>query len=289
VPVNGGRISPPAPVLSTDITVDYPQKKGVLRGARIEVFPRETLGLVGQSGSGKSTLALAILRLLDHTGARIRGRTILLGHDLTAFKERQLRDIRGRLVSLIPQSPAAALSPSLRIGTQLREAWRAHSSEPWASQQHRVTQLFATAGLAPAETFLNRFPSEISVGQAQRVLIVMALLHSPPLLIADEPTTSLDAITQREVLDLLVRMGQERNMSMLFISHDLLTVAAVCHRLAILYEGEIVECAPVERVLTCPEHPYTKQLLAAFPVDLRTTQLRRQRLSSQEPYQIDLG
>src|ERR1700693_5965140 len=122
LPDHGGRISPPAPVLSTDISVDYPQKRGVLRGARIEVFPGEIVGLVGQSGSGKSTLALAILRLLDHTGARVQGRTMLLGQDLTRPDERQWRSVRGRLVSLIPQSPAAALNPALRIGTQLREA-----------------------------------------------------------------------------------------------------------------------------------------------------------------------
>ena len=244
-----------------DISVDYPQKEGVLRSAVIEVFPGETLGLVGQSGSGKSTLALAILRLLDHTGARVRGRTTLLGQDLTSCTERELRDIRGRRVSLIPQSPAAALNPALRIGTQLRHAWRAHSRERWSSQEDRIGQLLASVGLGVA--FLKRFPAEISVGQAQRVLMVMALLHEPALLIADEPTSALDAITQREVLDLLVRMRQEHEMSMLFISHDLTTVAAVCDRLAILQAGEIVECGPLREVLSAPKHAYSKRLIAA--------------------------
>src|ERR1019366_5148328 len=180
-PHQGGRISPLTPVLSTDLSVDYPQKTGVLQGARVEVLPGEIVGLVGQSGSGKSTLALAILRLLDHTGARIRGRMTLLGQDLMSLREPQLRAIRGRLVSLIPQSPAAALNPALRVGTQLREAWRAHSSEPWPVQRDCVVRLLAAAGLSPAEEFLKRFPREISVGQAQRILIVMALLHSPAL------------------------------------------------------------------------------------------------------------
>lgn len=255
--------------------MDYPQKTGVLQGARVEVLPGEIVGLVGQSGSGKSTLALAILRLLDHTGARIRGRMTLLGQDLMSLREPQLRAIRGRLVSLIPQSPAAALNPALRVGTQLREAWRAHSSEPWPGQRDRVARLLAAAGLSPAEEFLKRFPREISIGQAQRILIVMALLHSPALLIADEPTTSLDAITQREVLDLLVRLGREGHMSMLLISHDLLTVAAVCHRLAILHEGEIVEHGPVGEVLASPQHPYTRKLFQAFPVDLHESRWRR--------------
>jgi oligopeptide transport system ATP-binding protein len=265
LPDHGGKISPPAPVLSTDISVDYPQKRGVLRGARIEVFPGETVGLVGQSGSGKSTLALAILRLLNHTGARVSGRTMLLGQDLTCCDERRMRDIRGRLASLVPQSPATALNPALRIGTQLREAWLAHSREPWSSQEDRVAKLLTSVGLSPGEAILKRFPSEISVGQAQRVLIAMALLHAPPLLIADEPTSALDVITQREVLDLLTRIGKEHHMSMLFISHDLLTVAALCHRLAILHEGEIVECGPVKEVLNAPKHPYTKRLIAAVP------------------------
>jgi ABC-type dipeptide/oligopeptide/nickel transport system ATPase component len=164
---------------------------------------------------------------------------------------------------MIPQSPAAALNPALRIGTQLAEAWRAHSREPWSRELPRVTDLLHTVGLSPAEVFLRRFPAEISVGQAQRVLLVMALLHAPPLLIADEPTSALDAITHREILDLLVGLGQQRRMSMLFISHDLLSVASVCDRLAILHAGEIVESGPVQRIIFAPQHPYTKRLIDA--------------------------
>lgn len=245
--------------------MDYPQRKGALRGACIEVFPSEIVGLVGQSGSGKSTLALAILRLLDHTGAKVGGRIELLGQDLIHRNERQLRDIRGRLASLIPQSPVTALNPALRIGTQLREAWRAHSSEPWSKQEPFIRQLFTIANLSPPEVFLKRFPRELSVGQAQRVLIIMALLHSPPLLIADEPTSALDVITQREILDLLVRVRQEHKMGILLISHDLSTISTVCDRLAILHRGKIVECGPLRTVLTAPQHSYTKQLIAAVP------------------------
>lgn len=254
--------------------MDYPQRAGVLRGARVEVSPGEIVGLVGQSGSGKSTLAHAVFRLLSHTGARVHGRASLLGQELMSLPERQLRAIRGRLLSLIPQSPAAALNPALRIETQLREAWRAHSSKPWSPRPHRVTSLLEVAGLSPAEAFLRRFPRQISVGQAQRVLIVMALLHSPALLIADEPTTALDVITQREILDLIVRLAREEQMSMLLISHDLLAVAATCHKLAILHEGEIVECGRVEDVLASPRHRYTRELLDAFPLDLRNARLR---------------
>jgi ABC-type dipeptide/oligopeptide/nickel transport system ATPase component len=179
--------------------------------------------------------------------------------------QRQLREVRGRLISLVPQSPVAALNPALRIETQLREAWRAHSSEPWSSQKERVARRLEGAGVSSPDAFLRRFPRQISVGQAQRVLIVMALLHAPPLLIADEPTSALDVITQREVLDLLANLNAERQMSILFISHDLPTVTAICHRLAILHKGEIVECGPVKQVLANPQHPYTRQLIAAAP------------------------
>ena len=252
-------------VLDAEISVDYPQKPGVLRHARIAIDAGEILGLVGQSGSGKSTLALALLGLLDHTGARITGKTMLLGRDVTNSDQSHLREIRGRLISLVPQSPVAALNPALRIERQLREAWRAHSREPWSAQKQRVADLLESAGLSSPQAFLRRFPRQISVGQAQRVLIAMALLHAPPLVIADEPTSALDVITQREVLDLLAHIVTERHMSMLFISHDLPAVAAICHRLAILYAGEIVECGPVKQVLASPQHAYTRQLIAAAP------------------------
>jgi ABC-type dipeptide/oligopeptide/nickel transport system ATPase component len=252
-------------VLSADLSADYPQKQGVLRSACLEVFPSEIVGLVGGSGSGKSTLALAILRLLDRTGARVRGRISLLGEDLTRYREAEMRAVRGRLVSLIPQSPATALNPALRIGTQLREAWRAHSRESWSAQQQRVTGLLESVGLSPDEEILKRYPGQISVGQAQRALIVMALLHAPALLIADEPTSALDLVTQREILDLLVTIRKTHQTSILFISHDLPAVVEICDRLAILHDGRIVECGPVKDVLTNPAHPYTKQIVAAAP------------------------
>jgi ABC-type dipeptide/oligopeptide/nickel transport system ATPase component len=210
-------------------------------------------------------MALAILGLLGHTGAVVSGRTMLLGRDLMNCDQTELRDVRGRLISLVPQSPVAALNPALRIETQLREAWRAHSREPWSGQKEPVARLLEGSGLSSPEAFLRSFPRHISVGQAQRVLIVMALLHGPPLLIADEPTSALDVITQREVLDLLANIATGRRMSMLFISHDLPTVAAICQRVAILHMGEIVECGPVKEVLANPQHRYTQQLIAAVP------------------------
>ena len=229
------------------------------------MFAGESLGLVGESGSGKSTLALSILRLLKHTGAQVTGEAVILGTDLMRCGNRELRDIRGRLVSFIPQSPVAALNPALRIETQFREAWRAHSSAHWSEQKLRVKDLLVSVGLGEDASFLRRYPGEISVGQAQRVLIAMALLHAPPLLIADEPTSALDVITQRDVLELLRRIGKQRSMTILFISHDLPTVSTLCSRLAILYRGEIIESGQTTEILTSPQHVYTRHLVAAIP------------------------
>jgi ABC-type dipeptide/oligopeptide/nickel transport system ATPase component len=232
---------------------------------KLEVLPGEILGLVGQSGSGKSTLAMALMGLLGSREASVHGRIVLAGQEVVGLNDRQMREIRGRLVSLIPQSPSAALNPALRIGTQLREAWIAHALGWPVEGRDRVRILLASSGLPGDADFLSRFPSQISIGQAQRILIVMALLHNPALLIADEPTSALDLVTQREVLDLLARINLERRMAILFISHDLLTVSTICHRLAILHEGVVVECGPAAEILSAPQHWYTRQLVAAIP------------------------
>jgi ABC-type glutathione transport system ATPase component len=253
------------PALSANISVGYPGKPRVLQNTEITVFPGEIVGLLGESGSGKSTLALSVLKLLDQTGAQVQGTMNIAGMDISSWNERQMRSIRGRLVAVIPQSPAAALNPALRLETHIKEAWRAHSSEPWRLQKQRVLNLIRHAGLPQEPEFLRRFPGEVSLGQGQRVLIVMALLHSPRLLIADEPTSSLDVITQSEVLALLRSIRDENGLGILFISHDLPTVAAFCDRIAILHEGRIVENGPVHEVLNAPRHPYTRQLVEAAP------------------------
>lgn len=250
-------------LLSADISVDYPAKAGVLRRCRIEVASGEILGLVGQSGSGKSTLALALLGLLN--GARVSGTAVLNGRNLFEMTPGELRRIRGRVVSLVPQSPLSALNPALRIGSQFREAWLAHGTGSWRSAIDDVRRLLETVGLPADDRFLRRFPAEVSVGQAQRVLLAMALLHRPALLIADEPTSALDMITQREVLDLIRRLQAEHGMGVLFISHDLISIAGLCHRIAILHEGEIVECGPPAQIFHAALHPYTQKLVRAAP------------------------
>jgi ABC-type dipeptide/oligopeptide/nickel transport system ATPase component len=252
-------------VLQTDLSVDYRTRPGVLRHVAVQVREGEILGLVGQSGSGKTTFVMALLGLMDESEATVHGSVVINGVDISRMRERDLRHVRGRMVSSIPQNPAAALTPTLRIGGQFREAWLAHAKNWPGEGLPRARRLLAACGLEGDDMFLRRYPDQISLGQAQRVLISMALLHDPVLLIADEPTSALDLITQREVLDLLTRISAERRMSILFISHDLQAVASLCNTLAILHEGTIVECGATEKVLSSPEHAYTKLLVNAVP------------------------
>jgi ABC-type glutathione transport system ATPase component len=251
-------------LLHARLSVDYPNKPGALRDVEIEVAEGQILGLVGESGSGKSTIALALLRLLQHKGASITGEILFAGRDLLSLPEREMRSIRGREMALVLQSPLASLNPALRIGTQMAEAWRAHQSGAAAKQwKHRALELFERVSLPAEESFLNRYPRQLSVGQAQRVLIAMAVLHKPRLLIADEPTSALDAITQSEILDLFRSLNRELNMAMLFVSHDLLAVASLCSRIAILQRGRIVETGTTEQMFRDPRTEDTRALLEA--------------------------
>jgi ABC-type dipeptide/oligopeptide/nickel transport system ATPase component len=257
-------------LLSAHVTVRYPGKVPVLRGISLEIARGEVVGLVGQSGSGKSTLALAILGLLGRQRAIVEGNIFFQGADLLTIGERDLRDLRGRSLSLVLQSPLASLNPALQIRTQLREAWRAHSERRATAEACDRAIQFAlkSVSLPTAENdpdFLNKRASQLSVGQAQRVLIAMAIMHRPALLIADEATSALDVITQSEILDLFARLNREFGMSILYISHDLPSVAGICQRIAILHEGEIVECGPTEQIFTAPVHDYTRRLMAALP------------------------
>ena len=251
------------PLLKTRLTVDYPNKPDVLREVELEINEGEILGLVGESGSGKSTIALALLRLLDHKGGSIRGEILFHGWDLLRLRASDMRRIRGREIALVLQSPLASLNPALRIGTQIAEAWRAHNPGAAKQWKDRAFELFELVSLPAAEEFLHRFPRQLSVGQAQRVLIAMAVLHRPRLLIADEATSALDAITQSEILALFRDLNRKLNMALLFISHDLLSVASLCSRIAILQQGRIIECGTTEQMFRDPRTEDTRALLQA--------------------------
>ncbi len=251
-------------LLSAQLSVRYAGKPAVLRDVRLEIQRGEVLGLVGQSGSGKSTLALAILGLLDKK-AQVEGTIRFQESDLVQLSERELRSLRGRAVALVLQSPLSSLNPALKIRTQLNEAWRAHASGTAVDCANAIRASLQSASLPTDDDFLRKHPSQMSVGQAQRVLIAMAVMHRPALLIADEATSALDVITQSEILALFRQLNRSTGMAILYISHDLASVAGICDRIAILHQGEIVECGPTAQIFAHPQHAYTRQLMAAMP------------------------
>jgi peptide/nickel transport system ATP-binding protein len=253
-------------LLSVSITAGY-GGASVLRNVSLELRRGEILGLVGQSGCGKSTLALAILRLLYLKRGWVEGRVHFNGRELTSLSSQEMQMLRGREISLVLQSPMSALNPALRIRTQLEEAWHAHRRKSTrAERDNTIRDTLQHVSLPADPEFLCRFPSELSVGQAQRVLIGMAVLHRPLLLIADEPTSALDIITQAEILQLFSSLSRNFEMSMLLISHDLLSLATISDRIAVMDEGKIVECLGTPELFMRPAQPYTRRLISALPV-----------------------
>jgi len=270
------------PLLSTRVSAGYPGRPSVLREAVLEISPGEIVGLVGESGSGKSTMALALSRLLQYRGGSVHGELRFGGRDLLEIPEKAMRRVRGREIGLVLQSPIASLNPAMRIGDQVHESWRAHKEHygrPFSRTD--AIKLLERVSLPADESFLRRYPSQLSVGQAQRVLIAMAIVHRPRLLIADEPTSALDAVTQAEILQLFSRLNRDLEMSILYISHDLLSVGSICERVAILSEGRVVEFNSTENIFRRPAHPYTKALIASIPrlpAGFSSSQLEREGL-----------
>jgi peptide/nickel transport system ATP-binding protein len=252
-------------LLSARVSVRYGDKPPVLREVGLDLRHGEVLGLVGQSGSGKCTLAMTILGLLDRKWTQVEGTIEFLGRNLVALNEKELRELRGRKIALVLQSPLSSLNPALRIHTQLKEAWRAHVSGSATECNRAIANALKSVSLPANDEFLRKYPSQMSVGQAQRVLIAMAVLHQPALLIADEATSALDVITQSEVLALFRELNRKTGMAILYISHDLASVAGICDRIAILHGGQIVELGTAQQVLTNPQHEYTQRLMAALP------------------------
>jgi ABC-type glutathione transport system ATPase component len=252
-------------LLSAHLWLRYGKKPPVLSDVDVDICRGEVLGLIGQSGSGKSTLAMAILGLLDRKHAQVEGTVRFDGADLLRLSESDLRALRGRKIALVLQSPLSSLNPALKIRTQLKEAWRAHASGPKADCEAAIRSALESVSLPATDEFLRKYPSQMSVGQAQRVLIAMAVMHRPALLIADEATSALDVITQSEILALFRQLNRNSGMAILYISHDLASVAGICDRIAILHEGQIVETGSTEQVLTSPRHEYTQRLMAAMP------------------------
>ncbi|MGA2397952.1 MAG: ABC transporter ATP-binding protein [Steroidobacteraceae bacterium] len=229
--------------------------------ASLELEPGEVLGIVGESGSGKTTLGLALLHHCRRGLCIGRGTIRVAGRDLGTAAPEELRQLRGRLVCYVPQDPASALNPALRIGTQLAECL-----EPRARRDRtQLLDLLSAVKLPPRESFLESFPHQLSGGQLQRVAIAMAFANRPRLIVMDEPTTGLDVTTQAHVLDTVRQLCDRHHVAAIYVSHDIAVVAAIARRVAVVYAGRIVEIGPTERVLRGPAHPYTRALIHAVP------------------------
>jgi peptide/nickel transport system ATP-binding protein len=222
----------------------------------------EIVGLAGESGSGKSMTTLAVLGLAHTVGATVRGSITLDGTELTGLSQRDLREVRGRRIAAIFQSPATAFSPVFRVGSVVHRALRLHGMSKAAAAE-AASQAMRQVLLSP--DLLDRYPAHLSGGQLQRVAIAVALALRAEVLLADEPTSALDVTVQAEVLALLADLREREGMSVLFISHDLAVVAELCDRVAIMRGGRIVEQGPAGTVLSAPEDAYTADLLAAVP------------------------
>jgi peptide/nickel transport system ATP-binding protein len=239
--------------------------KPVLHDVRFELHRGEVLGLVGTSGAGKSTLVQSLLGLLPWRGGRVSGEVIFAGQNLLTLADREFRKLRGREIALIPQSPMTALNAAISLQNHFNEAWRAHQKSGRTALARRLQTLLAEVQLPSDPEFLRRRPSQISVGQAQRVLIALALLHRPALIVADEPTSALDPVTQTQIVDLLKKLNRQHGTSLLYISHDLISVLQLSDRIAVLHAGTIVETLPVKEIGHA-RHASTLALLNALPV-----------------------
>jgi ABC-type glutathione transport system ATPase component len=251
------------PLLRVNLEAGY-SGKPILHNVRFELERGEVLGLVGTSGAGKSTLVLSLLGLLPWRGGRVTGEVVLEGEDLLALPESKLRGLRGRKIALIPQSPMTALNSAIDLKSHFNEAWKAHKKNEGALLEDRVRELLTEVQLPCDREFLRRRPAQISVGQAQRVLIALALLHRPALIVADEPTSALDPVTQTQIVDLLKKLNRSHGTTLLYISHDLVSVLRLADRIAVLDAGTIVESLPVDE-LSGARHQATLALLRALP------------------------
>jgi peptide/nickel transport system ATP-binding protein len=252
------------PLLDVQIRATY-RNANVLEDVSFQLAEGEMLGIIGGSGAGKSTLVLSLLGLLPWRGGNVVGQILLSGRNLLSFSKDQLRDTRGRVIGLVPQSPMSALNPAISLKKHFKEAWRAHRAFQAGEFHARVHELLNEVQLPCDEEFLSRYPRQISVGQAQRALIALALLHNPPLLIADEPTSALDPLNQAQLLSLLRDLNRKYRMAILYVSHDLISVLQLVNRVAVLQRGRIVETIATSRIGSA-QHPVTRELMSTLPI-----------------------
>ena len=258
-----------APLLSVEgLQTHFETGQGVLRavdGVSFSIERGEVLGLVGESGCGKSVTSLSIMRLVPPPGRVAAGRVLFEGEDLLAKDAEAMRRVRGARIAMVFQEPMTSLNPVFSIGDQIASAILAHSGAGRREAWTRTVEMLDLVQIPSARQRARDFPHQLSGGLRQRAMIAMALASGPALLIADEPTTALDVTIQAQILDLLRRLQAERGMAVLLITHDLGVVAELCHRVAVIYGGRIVEMAPVTSLFARPLHPYTRGLLQCLP------------------------
>ncbi len=262
---------PSVPLLELDnLSTHYVSAQGtrVVRAVdevSLRIHAGETLGIVGESGSGKSTLALTILRVLPPAAQIVSGRMMFEGEDLLKKSDEEMRQVRGRRIAMILQDPMASLNPLFTIGNQVAEPIRVHERAPRAAAWSRARELLKAVRIPSPETRVKQYPHEMSGGIRQRIVGAIAMSCEPRLLIADEPTTSLDLTIQAQYLKLLRDLQRAHGLALIFITHNLGIVAKMCDRLAVMYAGRVVEAGPVSRIFNAPAHPYTAALLSSIP------------------------
>ncbi|MBB4378712.1 peptide/nickel transport system ATP-binding protein [Bradyrhizobium sp. Rc3b] len=252
-----------------DLTVEFTTRRGIVKAVQhvnISVAKGETLAIVGESGSGKSVTSYAVMRILDRAGRIAEGSVMFSGIDVKAATEDQMRDLRGREVSMIFQNPRAALNPIRKVGDQIEDVLRTHVQQAQVKDHgEKAIEALEQVKIARPRERYHAYPFELSGGMCQRVVIALALACNPQLLIADEPTTGLDVTTQKAVMDLIVELTKRRAMSTILITHDLGLAAAYCDRVVVMEKGRVVETAKAADIFANPQHPYTKKLMRATP------------------------
>ena len=243
------------------------KKIRAVRGVSFHLEEGETLGIVGESGSGKSVMAKSLIRLLPTVTSSIdNGEIYYKGENLLLKKERELRKIRGKEIGMIFQDPMTSLNPTLKIKDQIIEGYALHYPlETKKTMKKKALSLLQQVGVSDATSRLNQYPHELSGGMRQRVMIAIAMISSPRILIADEPTTALDVTIQAQIFGLLKKIQKEEKMSIVLITHDFSIVAGFCDRVLVMYAGQVVESARVETLFKDPKHPYTRRLLNSIP------------------------
>ncbi|MBB4010116.1 ABC transporter ATP-binding protein [Allorhizobium taibaishanense] len=239
---------------------------GVVNDVSFDVAPGEIFGIVGESGSGKSLATRALVSLLPPVIRKVAGTVIFKGRDITAISEKDLRSLRGAEIGLVFQEPMTSLNPSMTIGRQLEEGLALHTQDKPSVRHEKILSMLGRVGIRDPERALDSYPHEFSGGMRQRIMLASVMLLKPALLIADEPTTALDAVIQRDVMELMVELTKAEGTAVLLISHDLPMVARYTDRIVVMEKGSIVEAGTTEQILERPQHPYTRKLLSSLPV-----------------------